>query len=274
MSIPSSAATTKLFSGAFSPWLNNRATPAGPQHRHGCRTVPYLKKYARHTVLEGPDRQELYRGMWRNCGSPILMELLRGSGLGITRNFRTMRFSTQNTFYKAFRRRFGISPSAVRAAGTTQADRFLSFCQNGRGVHALPFFMRLSLAGALMPTDKTHRCAGLQNAGTGRLGRVSLPNRAVCTAGAAGPSAASRVKVKALSGTFSRNSRRYPFCPQGLVNYKACERAAIRFLPDQAHIARPHRLPVQTVHTDDLLQARRVLPPQPESSIQAAAARP
>ena len=42
------------------------------------------------------------------------MELLRGSELGITEISVQCGFSTQNTFYKAFRRRFGISPSAVR----------------------------------------------------------------------------------------------------------------------------------------------------------------
>ena len=59
------------------------------------------------------------------------MELLRGSELGITEISVQCGFSTQNTFYKAFRRRFGISPRRC-AAGTTQADRFLSFCQKRR----------------------------------------------------------------------------------------------------------------------------------------------
>lgn len=42
------------------------------------------------------------------------MELLRTSEYGVTEIALQCGFSTQNTFYKAFRRRFGISPSAVR----------------------------------------------------------------------------------------------------------------------------------------------------------------
>ena len=42
------------------------------------------------------------------------MELLKTSALGITEIAERCGFSTPNTFYKAFRRRFGISPSSVR----------------------------------------------------------------------------------------------------------------------------------------------------------------
>ena len=45
------------------------------------------------------------------------MELLRGSEYSITEIALQCGFAAQNTFYKAFRRRFGISPSAVRRQG-------------------------------------------------------------------------------------------------------------------------------------------------------------
>ena len=42
------------------------------------------------------------------------MQMLRETELGVTEISRACGFSTQNTFYKAFRRRFGISPSMAR----------------------------------------------------------------------------------------------------------------------------------------------------------------
>lgn len=42
------------------------------------------------------------------------MELLKATALGVTEIAESCGFSTPNTFYKAFRRRFGISPSSVR----------------------------------------------------------------------------------------------------------------------------------------------------------------
>ena len=48
------------------------------------------------------------------------MNLLRTSDLSITEIAINCGFSTQNTFYKAFRRRFELSPSAVRRGVTTQ----------------------------------------------------------------------------------------------------------------------------------------------------------
>lgn len=47
------------------------------------------------------------------------MKLLRESDLSVTEIAIACGFSTQNTFYKAFRRRFDISPSAVRRGGGT-----------------------------------------------------------------------------------------------------------------------------------------------------------
>ncbi|MFQ7003814.1 MAG: helix-turn-helix transcriptional regulator [Ruthenibacterium lactatiformans] len=118
------------------------------------------------------------------------MELLRGSELGITEISVQCGFSTQNTFYKAFRRRFGISPG-----GVPRGQRRLtgsSLLPKRQGVHALPFFVRLFGRRFMSATDKTHRCAGPQNAGTGRL-RACIPAQPgrLHTAGAAGPSAAS-----------------------------------------------------------------------------------
>ena len=51
--------------------------------------------------------------MWRNCGSPCNGASARLLSW-VTEISVQCGFSTQNTFYKAFRRRFGISPSAVR----------------------------------------------------------------------------------------------------------------------------------------------------------------
>lgn len=45
------------------------------------------------------------------------LELLRGSEYSVTEIALQCGFSAQNTFYKAFRRRFGVSPSAVRHKG-------------------------------------------------------------------------------------------------------------------------------------------------------------
>ena len=42
------------------------------------------------------------------------MKLLRESDAGVTEIAVRCGFTTQNTFYKAFRRRFGISPTAAR----------------------------------------------------------------------------------------------------------------------------------------------------------------
>lgn len=119
------------------------------------------------------------------------MELLRGSELGITEISVQCGFPRKTRFI-----RLSAAGSAFRprrcAAGTTQADRFLSFCPKRQGVHALPFFVRLFGRRFMSATDKTHRCAGLQNAGTGRL-RACIPAQPgrLHTAGAAGPSAAS-----------------------------------------------------------------------------------
>ena len=51
------------------------------------------------------------------------MELLRGSDLSISEVGAQCGFATSNTFYKAFRRKYGMSPSAVRGGAVPAPEK-------------------------------------------------------------------------------------------------------------------------------------------------------